>query len=134
METDIINVLLLEDDETRIKKFIRNFNQNNLSYMVVKNAKDCLNILKHKKFHYVFLDHDLGGEQMVDAKDTNTGSEVARQWKEIIGDSDLPMMVIIHSFNPIGGEYMNNLIPNSVRFPGVWDKEECFATLKDGIS
>lgn len=108
-------VLLLEDDPNRIKAFKQRFLDKGWSYDVCHTAQRCLELLDEKRYDIVFLDHDLGDEQMVSTDHSNTGSHVARNWPK-----DLSTLVIIHSFNPVGAEYMHARIPGAIRRPGIW--------------
>lgn len=87
-----MRVLILEDSESRIKRFRSNIP----SAIIVETAQECIDKLKEGDWELLFLDHDLGGEVYVDEQNTNTGSEVAR-WIE----NNQPKIgkIIIHSLN-----------------------------------
>lgn len=122
-------VLVLEDDHNRHKQFKERFIENgNISYTIVETAEACLTLLKNEKYDMVFLDHDLGGEVFVNSENRNTGAEVARRITEdrssVIGSP----LFIIHSLNPTGSEYMENLLKKEFsqvyRIPFVWAEHE----------
>lgn len=119
--------LVLEDDPNRIEQFKKRFKEfeEHRSVKVYARftdlAKDCIHYLETRSYDLVFLDHDLGGLQMVSSNDLNTGSEVARQ---IVSKSlkDRHGLFLVHSFNPTGAKYMCNLL-KCPHVPSVWNKE-----------
>jgi CheY-like chemotaxis protein len=116
---NVTKVLILEDDKERHRQFKQRMLEIGASYDLVENADEAINLLKTKKYDIIFLDHDLGGEVYVSENNKNTGSEVARYLNKNMVES----IVIIHSLNPIGSEYMQSLIPNSLIVPFVWGNE-----------
>lgn len=101
-----IRILVLEDDVQRIKWF------KSVLIGVVADfaveAQEAIDLVNKNKYDIIFLDHDLGGKQMVDVNEFNTGSTVAKviagkDWKD---DCD----VIIHTYNPDGRENMRAII------------------------
>jgi hypothetical protein len=96
-------IIILEDDDNRIKKFVALFP----SAQIVKTAKECIDILdrqvarqamsfSNKICDLLMLDHDLSGEIYVDPNSENTGSEVVRwieKYKPYINE------IIVHSYN-----------------------------------
>lgn len=113
-------VLILEDDEDRVRSFRRCFEGKGWEVKYCDNSSECIELLKRMRYDYVFLDHDLGGMTFVSEGEKNTGSEVARFWKENEHDSKGHARVIIHSYNPVGSQYMNEMIEGSERIPSVW--------------
>lgn len=111
-----MNILILEDDLLRMESFYKNFAGHNI--VIVEHAKECISYLKEQEWDILFLDHDLGGMQMVDSDEEDTGATVA---KFINKNSQYkPAIVIIHSMNPVGAQLMSDLIPGSRRIPGAW--------------
>ncbi|MCX6159226.1 MAG: response regulator [Ignavibacteriae bacterium] len=108
----IKSILIVEDDPDRMSWFIENLKDN---YIVTHtdNAKTAKYLLKHKKYDMMFLDHDLGGEQMASIADENTGSRVADE----IYALDIKVPVILHSHNPIGVKYMLNKLDHAKALP-----------------
>ena len=112
--------MILEDDpyDTRMDGFKNLFTSVGAVITWVDTAEECIEELKNDIFDIIFLDHDLGGEVFVDYRETNTGSEVSRWiYENPINDNTI---VIIHSFNPVGGAYMNERISGSHLMPGAW--------------
>lgn len=90
-----MRIFILEDDHERIKTFRRKLIGHELT--VVENAQDAITVLSNDQaFDVMFLDHDLGGQQMMACDDKNTGSEVVR-W--MLPNQKVYCPVIIHSLN-----------------------------------
>ena len=102
-----MKILILEDDLNRVSSFTQKLGSQH-ELICVDLAADAINKLKTERFDVVFLDHDLGGEQMVSTSDKNTGSEVAR-WL-IANNSDMlvPTTVVIHSLNTPAAKMMHD--------------------------
>ena len=98
-----MKVFILEDDENRIDEFCKWFAADEL--VVTDTAVEAREVLSSEQFDLILLDHDLGGEQMVDPSETeNTGTTVVsscREWKSLKGTP-----VIVHSCNPSGAKRM----------------------------
>ena len=113
-----MRVFILEDDWTRMALF-----NEALAGSVVAHAesvKDALEILAKAKadgedFDLFLLDHDLGGKQMVNTQDENTGSAFVRS--ELAQKMMTGKPVIVHSYNPDGAAYMLSKIPHAERVP-----------------
>ena len=110
-----MRVLILEDDHNRQRVFIKNLISADVS--IVETARDAIEQLSSNTWDWLFLDHDLGGQQMVESG-PGTGYEVA-EWLAK-NPEQKPPNVIIHSFNPCGSENMSAIIPGSIRAPGCW--------------
>jgi CheY-like chemotaxis protein len=124
-----IRALVLEDNDERIRSFAKIFRDKKIVADFVINAENCVNLLETVKYDIIFLDHDLGGEVYVNFRDSNTGSEVARKINEKKIDLH-GAIVIIHSFNEIGAEYMKQQIKGSKKVPGIWNEERFNRELK----
>lgn len=113
------NVLVLEDNEERIKHFKKNLVGNNFKIVSVSDA--CIELLVKDKWDVLFLDHDLGGRSYVPSSESNTGYQVAK----FLHDNPKykpSEVIIIHSLNPIGAENMQNALPEAYRIPFAWTK------------
>lgn len=110
-------IIVLEDNEERIKKFIELFP----SAVITRTAKECIDILErqiarhgmsysNKSCDLLMLDHDLGGEIYVNPNNFNTGSEVVR-WIE----KNKPSIkeIIVHSYNSSASEGMVDVLARS---------------------
>jgi len=113
-----MNIFILEDDITRMDHFYKIFKDHNIVW--AKDAPEGIAAIDGKKFDIIFLDHDLGGEQMVSSSHRNTGYTVA---KEIHNSINKDTRIIIHSFNPIGAANMAACLPRAQRRPfGTFDE------------
>jgi len=100
-----MRILFLDDDRIRHLKFkslLRGF-KHTIDY--VYDAKSCIELLNSNTYDMVFLDHDLGGEIYV-TKTENTGYEVALYIANELYGTNIPDIIIIHSYNPAGVERM----------------------------
>jgi hypothetical protein len=105
-------VFILEDDKQRQDWFRRHIPEENITLCVdVFSAKHMLNIHGVQYFDLIFLDHDLGGKQMVESDET-TGYEIAKFISKLGHDGQ---NVIIHSWNGPGSRNMHGLLPKAIR-------------------
>ena len=111
----VLNVLVLEDDPYRQKLFKQRLYKANLE--VVDSVCVAIACLKNKEWDYLFLDHDLGGQQFVTPGE-NTGYAVAC-WLEKNPERQ-PKNIIIHSLNPVGATAMQQALPKAKYIPGCW--------------
>lgn len=103
----MFNILLVEDDDERIKWFSRELIGHNL--IVVKTSSEAISALKLGKFDLLFLDHDLAESHYNQLCFDGTGSEVAK----FLGDdykNNPNMVIILHSLNPSGVRTMFNYL------------------------
>lgn len=124
------NILILEDDETRIKYFQQRFLNVSSTHQIyyARTAQQAISLLSTiDKFELIFLDHDLGNRVFVSTDDENTGSEVVRF---LIKNSHkyINTYFIIHSFNTVAAKQMlddiyENITDNVLYVPGVWTKD-----------
>lgn len=114
-----MRILILEDDAKRHKQFKMNFIGHVLT--IVETAHECIEALVKEKFDALFLDHDLGGEQMV-ASGKGTGYEVALWLSKHIDYA--PKEIYVHSLNIPGALNMINVLSGvgiyAVRAPFLW--------------
>jgi len=109
-------ILILEDDHNRHTQFRHKFKGYDLT--IVETAKECIDELKAKThFDALFLDHDLGGQQMVESGD-NTGYEVAKWLEE--NPEYQPNEIYLHSLNPYGRRNMKAALPKAFEAPLLW--------------
>lgn len=110
-----MDVLILEDDPSRQKIFTQQLIGANV--VIVDTASEAISLLESQDWDYLFLDHDLGGQQMVESGE-GTGYEVAVWLEEHTGRQ--PPNIVIHSYNPMGAQKMHEALPNSILAPGCW--------------
>lgn len=103
-----MKILILDDDEMRHKHFKKELCFHDLTH--VYTSKECIQKLSEETFDCVFLDHDLGGQQMVESGE-NTGYEVCLWLRD--NPDKRPKQIIIHTMNPVGRQNMLNVLPES---------------------
>jgi len=110
-----MKILILEDSPERHKAFLRWL----IGHVVkiTENAKDAIELLRAEDWDILFLDHDLGGEEMV-VSGNGTGFEVAKWLAE--NPDNHPSKIVIHSYNPAGAMNMKSVLPTATLAPGCW--------------
>lgn len=102
-----MRIFILEDDQIRIQAFRAKLASHDLTF--AETAQDAITILGSNFFDAIFLDHDLGGEQMVGTEGANTGSEVVR-W--MCQHQENVCHVVIHSLNTPAANDMYDKLSN----------------------
>ncbi len=110
-----MKIFILEDSQERIDAFehvLKVFDGGPHEVTVARwKSEACAKFTP--PYDLLLLDHDLGGEQMVDTEEDNTGSGFCRfiqEWEA----SDLGQpMVVIHSYNPEGASRMGAILRES---------------------
>lgn len=119
----MLNILILDDDKRRHRRFSTNFGTENLTH--VFTSHDAIRCLESHMYDYVFLDHDLSGKIMEESG-PGTGYEVA-EWISNNPERQPHKMIIIHSLNNIGASKMTTVLDNkgigSMYVPYLWDME-----------
>jgi len=110
-----MKILILEDDPVRWKHFKQALAGHEL--IITEHTKEAIELLSKNMFEVLFLDHDLGGLQMVASGD-GTGYEVAKWLNE--HPERIPKEVYLHSLNPAGRANMKQMIPGAVEAPFAW--------------
>lgn len=109
-----MKTLILEDDPERHSAFL----EMDPEAVIVETVKGAIRYLETETWDRLFLDHDLGGAQMV-ASGPGTGYEVA-VWLEEHPDRQ-PKWIYLHSLNPAGRARMKQALPKAQERPWVWD-------------
>lgn len=104
-----MNILVVEDNPFRIKKFERALIGSVVDY--TDNAHEGIIFVKEREYDIIFLDHDLGGREHVSSNDLNTGFQVA---KAIKGTPNESAFIVIHSANPVGAKNMQQQLPQAI--------------------
>ena len=134
-----MRVLVLEDNEDRVRKFRRELVGNVVDFAL--DAEAALAFIGAHAYDLIFLDHDLGGEEMVDSGGANTGYRVASCLAR--DGKNGAARVVLHSCNPSGAGMMALALPHAVRAPFVsldiaaaarWAAEEVSSEGKLGMS
>jgi len=114
----IVKILILEDDQNRVHQFSRNFVNAEITF--VSTVTDCKNKLIDETWDLLFLDHDLGGNQMVESGGKEeTGYDVAQFLS--INTELQPVQIYTHSLNPAGRKNISALV-NASEVPFIWTK------------
>lgn len=124
-------ILILEDNEERIKKFVDALDSGDNYIAIVAYAEYCIQYLKNADFDILFLDHDLGDKTMVPSG-PGTGYEVAC-WLEERPDKQ-PPVIATHSMNPSGTEKMLQALPDAFYTPGIWSDARLSKNLEKAIN
>jgi hypothetical protein len=117
MDKTNLNILVLEDEPGRWGKFVKNMSSGN-NLVIVDKVEAAIAHLKEGGWNFLFLDHDLGGEILVESG-PGTGYEVAC-WLEENQDMT-PEVVIIHSLNSNGVDKMKMAVKEAYVIPGSWE-------------
>jgi CheY-like chemotaxis protein len=100
-------ILILEDNSYRIKLFTYIYG-GECRIHIFNNAWDAIKALEVFDYDLIFLDHDLGLQEMVkEDKINGTGLDAAKALMET-KNRDVP--VIVHSCNPVGAENIRKTI------------------------
>lgn len=100
-----MRVFVLEDDPLRIQWFRERFIGHDLT--LAESVSEALEKFTGG-YTLACLDHDLGGQQMVDSEEENTGAEFVRLKGKEFGDHR--GVVIVHSYNPVGAAQMVSML------------------------
>jgi DNA-binding NtrC family response regulator len=97
-----MKIFILEDDPKRVEWLKEKLNPE-IELDITDQVEEAMPWLHEREYDAIFLDHDLGGEQMVSSDVWNTGSTVARMIHET---PNKHLTVIVHSYNPSGAKIM----------------------------
>lgn len=118
--------LVLEDNPERVKQMRKNWHCCDITHVDTVEAFK-KKIKKHgMEYRYIFLDHDLGGEVMVDSHgDEPTGYDAAKYLATHL--DKWGASVFIHSFNPVGADNIEHVLNDAgiyaQKVPGIWTQE-----------
>lgn len=117
-----MKILFLDDDLTRQRKAQANLIGHTV--VTVSTAREAIEALKSRftRYDIVSLDHDLGGQVMADSNDESgyaVADFIARAGKTYCG------AVVVHSFNPVGGQRMMERLAD---VPGIQVVRALFGT------
>lgn len=108
-----MHIFILEDNEKRMIKFRRELIGHKIDH--AKTLQDGTSLVVTQKYDLLFLDHDLGGREMVDSSDGNTGYQLAEFIASFTPNKTTPC--VIHSCNPCGAENMSRILSHSLLIP-----------------
>mgnify|MGYP003348316371 CR=1 FL=1 len=98
-----MRVFVLEDDPVRIELFRKAGMEHDLTVVTTLSRPDGAFAQWNPPYDLVYLDHDLGGQIMVDWGKEETGAAFTR-WLPPAGDHQ--PVITIHSHNPVGTQRM----------------------------
>lgn len=115
-----MRILILDDDQIRHDHFKQKYTDHDITHTYT--VEETVNAIMLDKFSYIFLDHDLGGLQMVESGN-GTGYEIAKFLHD--NPQYLPTHdIVVHSLNPIGRKNMIDVLKkvhnNVIDAPGCW--------------
>lgn len=100
--------LVLDDSEDRNNEFRKRFLEKGISnYDITTTADECIEALRNETYDVIFLDHDLGGDIMVESSNHNTGYTVAKWLCD--NESHKDAIIVLHSLNVIGRHNMKDM-------------------------
>jgi len=130
-----MKIFILEDDENRIERFKRVLQH--YDFDCVLDMKDIERGCQ-PPYDLYFLDHDLGGLIFTDSGDYNTGYSFCKWLYE--NHPETKGVVIIHSANPPGAEYMKSFLDRymsnivSYKIPFMLLTDDMIQKIIDGIA
>jgi hypothetical protein len=91
------------------------FRIKNAEYTTAESYSDACEVFgNHRKFDYMFLDHDLGGTTFAAVGTENSGCSVAKKISELRVEYT---EIIIHSMNFVGALAMQAVLPRALVVP-----------------
>ena len=108
-----MRVFVLEDNSSRMVKFRRELIGNRVDHAETLDAGR--EMILANKYDLIFLDHDLGGKEMVDSADEDTGYHLALIIASDDRNKETPC--VVHSCNPAGADNMVRALPHAVKVP-----------------
>ncbi len=111
-----MRIFVLEDNPSRIAKFKQELIGHIVDY--AESVKGGTSLVFSNQYDLLFLDHDLGGEEMVDSFSENTGYKLAEWIASFTKDKETPC--VVHSCNPAGADNIVRVLPHAIRNPFIY--------------
>ena len=108
-----MRIFILEDDPYRMVKFRQELLGHEIDH--AETVQDGTSLVVNNKYDLLFLDHDLGGKQMVDSSNSNTGYQLAEFIASFTPNKGTPC--VVHSCNPGGADNIVRMLPHAVKWP-----------------
>lgn len=108
-----MKIFILEDNEHRMVKFRRELIGHDIDHAAT--VEEGTSLVVDNKYELLFLDHDLGGEELVDSFADNTGYKLAEFIASFTQNKETPC--IVHSCNPAGADNILRVLPHAVKLP-----------------
>ena len=106
-------IFILEDSHSRMIKFKRELIGHNIHH--ASTVDEGMSMISLNKYNVILLDHDLGGEELVDSQHANTGYQLAKFIASTRKNSSTPC--IIHSCNPAGADNIQQILKHAIKSP-----------------
>ena len=115
-----MRIFILEDNAFRMIKFRSELIGHTIDH--AETVKDGMVLVKENKYDLIFLDHDLGGEEMVDSYENNTGYQLASFIGSVFADGkdftpNKKTPCVVHSCNPGGADNIARALPHAIKIP-----------------
>lgn len=108
-----MRIFILEDNPNRMIKFKRELVGHTIDH--ADNVLDGIELVMDNKYDLLFLDHDLGGKEMVDSSSDDTGYQLAKFISSCMSNKDT--FCVVHSCNPAGADNMISVLLRAVKIP-----------------
>lgn len=110
-----MRIFILEDNPDRMIKFRRELIGHTIDH--AETTEQGTSLVVAHKYDLLFLDHDLGGKEMVDSSNEDTGYQLAKFISSCSPNKDT--FCVMHSCNPAGADNMISVIPHAIKIPFV---------------
>ncbi len=108
-----MKIFILEDNEHRMAKFRRELIGCQIDHAAT--TEEGTSLVVANKYDLLFLDHDLGGKEMVDSFQGNTGYKLAEFIASFTPNKETPC--VVHSCNPVGADNIVSVLRHAVKLP-----------------
>jgi CheY-like chemotaxis protein len=108
-----MRIFILEDNPNRMIKFRRELVGHEIDH--AETVEDGTSLVVANKYDLIFLDHDLGGEEMVDSFKGSTGYKLAEFIASFTQNKTTPC--VVHSCNPAGTDNIIRALPHAIKIP-----------------
>lgn len=108
-----MKIFILEDNKFRMVKFRRELIGHIIDHAAT--VKEGISFIVANKYDLMFLDHDLGGEEMVNSFADNTGYRLAEFIASFTLNKETPC--IVHSCNQAGANNILRVLPHAIKLP-----------------
>lgn len=108
-----MKIFILEDNPYRMVKFRRELIGHKIDH--ADTVQNGTSLVFANKYDLLFLDHDLGGEEMVDSIRGDTGYQLAKFIASFTKNKETPC--VVHSCNPAGADNIIQVLPHAIKLP-----------------
>jgi len=108
-----MKIFILEDNEHRMVKFRRELIGHEIDHAAT--VEEGTSLVVNNEYDLMFLDHDLGGEEMVDSFANNTGYKLAEFIASFTPNKETHC--VVHSCNPAGADNIRRVLRHAIKLP-----------------